>query len=195
MGDARPRMSTPCYGNLLHKLFPLFEQIKDTADEILQMNQQHMSNADLVGKADSRFRTQADVSSAHSGHDRSHWLHHSRGQRILRPLARLTRSARDIRAGNLEQVVPVESKDEVGQLSDAFNEMAEGIREFRRTDRAKLNRIQRQPRLPLTPSRCHCRCRPRRAGGSGHGAGPGRVRAQTQHSPYHASRPMDHGPL
>jgi len=65
------------------------------------------------------------------------------GRWILRPISLLTRSAEDIRKGNLELVVPVESRDEIGRLSEAFNEMAAAVREFRRSDRAKLYRIQR----------------------------------------------------
>jgi signal transduction histidine kinase len=125
------------------KLFPLFEQIKDTADEILQMNQQHMSNADMWAKQTAASARKQMYLLLIVAMIVAIGFIILADRRILRPLARLTRSARDIRAGNLEQVVPVESKDEVGQLSDAFNEMAEGIREFRRTDRAKLNRIQR----------------------------------------------------
>jgi signal transduction histidine kinase len=61
---------------------------------------------------------------------------------ILRPIHRLIRSAEEIKGGNLDLVVPVESKDEVGRLSEAFNAMAEGLREIRRSDQARLARIQ-----------------------------------------------------
>jgi signal transduction histidine kinase len=61
---------------------------------------------------------------------------------ILRPIHRLIRSAEEIKSGNLDLVVPVESKDEVGRLSESFNAMAEGLRAIRRSDQAKLVRIQ-----------------------------------------------------
>jgi PAS domain S-box-containing protein len=40
-------------------------------------------------------------------------------------------------------VVQRESRDEIGHLSEAFNSMAASLREFRRSDQAKLVRIQR----------------------------------------------------
>lgn len=43
---------------------------------------------------------------------------------ITHPLRLITSSAREIAAGNLDQNVPVESKDEIGQMSATFNQMA-----------------------------------------------------------------------
>lgn len=68
---------------------------------------------------------------------------------ILRPLRTLTRSAREIEQGNLDLVVSVSSRDEVGQLAEAFNAMAARLREFRRSDRARLVRTQRTTQLAL----------------------------------------------
>jgi len=62
---------------------------------------------------------------------------------ILRPINRLIRSAEDIKRGNLELVVQSDSRDEIGRLSEAFNEMALALRESRRSDQTKLMRIQR----------------------------------------------------
>ncbi len=68
---------------------------------------------------------------------------------ILHPLNTLTQSAREIERGNLDLVVKVTSRDEVGQLAEAFNSMAARLREFRRTDRAKLVRTQRTTQLAV----------------------------------------------
>src|SRR5512140_456142 len=62
---------------------------------------------------------------------------------ILRPITRLIRSAEEIRRGNLDLVVQSTSRDDIGQLSESFNAMAASLREFRRTDQAKLLRSQR----------------------------------------------------
>jgi signal transduction histidine kinase len=71
------------------------------------------------------------------------------GHSMLQPLLSLTKSAREIERGNLDLVVQVRSKDEVGQLAEAFNSMAARLREFRRTDRAKLVRTQRTTQLSV----------------------------------------------
>jgi signal transduction histidine kinase/HAMP domain-containing protein len=71
------------------------------------------------------------------------------GRWILRPLGTLTRSVREIEAGNLNLVVPVKSRDEVGQLAEAFNSMAAKLRAFRQTDQAKLLRTQQTTQLAI----------------------------------------------
>ena len=54
------------------------------------------------------------------------------GRMVLRPLNALTHSAREIQEGKLELQVPVESRDELGRLAIAFNDMATGLRQSRR---------------------------------------------------------------
>ena len=64
------------------------------------------------------------------------------GRTILQPLAQLTESARQIEKGNLDLVVQVKSRDELGQLGNAFNSMAAKLREYRRSNQAKLIRTR-----------------------------------------------------
>ena len=71
------------------------------------------------------------------------------GPAILRPIASLTRSVREIQKGNLDLVVNVRSQDEIGQLGEAINQMAASLREFRRSDQAHLLRAQRSTQLAL----------------------------------------------
>jgi signal transduction histidine kinase len=65
------------------------------------------------------------------------------GRWILRPINQLIRSADDIARGNLDLVVHSGSRDEIGHLSEAFNDMAASLREFRRSGQVRLTRIQR----------------------------------------------------
>ncbi len=71
------------------------------------------------------------------------------GPAIVRPISRLTRSVREIQQGNLDLFVKVRSGDEIGQLAAAFNEMTSSLREFRRTDRARLIRTQQATQSAL----------------------------------------------
>ena len=71
------------------------------------------------------------------------------GRAIVQPLQTLTKSFREIEQGNLDLVVQVKSRDELHQLAEAFNSMAAKLREFRRTDRAKLVRTQRTTQLAV----------------------------------------------
>jgi two-component system, NtrC family, sensor histidine kinase KinB len=71
------------------------------------------------------------------------------GPAILSPIASLTRSVREIQKGNLDLVVNVHARDEIGQLAEAFNQMATSLRELRRGDRAQLLRTQHSTQLAL----------------------------------------------
>ena len=61
---------------------------------------------------------------------------------ILEPIRAVTRGARAMARGDLDQVVPVVTHDELGELAAAFNTMARTIREFREAGTARLLRAQ-----------------------------------------------------
>ena len=62
---------------------------------------------------------------------------------ILYPIRAVTESAAAIGAGNLDQLVPVSSEDELGQLASAFNSMARQLRDYRQSHKAQLTRAQK----------------------------------------------------
>ena len=57
---------------------------------------------------------------------------------ILRPVRQLTDATSRVAAGDLDTVVDIRSSDELGVLAARFNEMAERIREHRRSDLGKI---------------------------------------------------------
>ncbi len=65
------------------------------------------------------------------------------GPSVVRPISNLTRSVKEIQQGNLDLVVTTGSKDEIGELAAAFNDMTSTLRQLRRTTRAKLIRTQK----------------------------------------------------
>jgi NtrC-family two-component system sensor histidine kinase KinB len=71
------------------------------------------------------------------------------GASILRSVRSLTGSAREIECGNLDLVVNVNSRDEIGQLAQAFNSMADKLREFRKSDHDRLLRAQLTTQLAI----------------------------------------------
>ncbi len=125
------------------ELAPLFQRITDTADDIRRMNQKSMVDSDARARrqASSVLRQMylmflaATIVAAGFLFLTGKW--------ILVPITRLIDSANEIRKGNLDLVVRSDSRDEIGRLSDAFNEMAASLREFRRTGQARLLRVQR----------------------------------------------------
>jgi signal transduction histidine kinase len=62
---------------------------------------------------------------------------------ILRPIQLLTRAAREIGQGNLDQLVPAVSRDELGELAGAFNKMAAQLRAYRESTAEKIVRLHR----------------------------------------------------
>ena len=71
------------------------------------------------------------------------------GTTILPPLQTLTRSARQIGEGDLDLQVHVKGRDEIAQLTEAFNAMAGRLREFRRIDHERLQRTQETTQLAI----------------------------------------------
>ncbi|HNQ69560.1 MAG TPA: HAMP domain-containing protein, partial [Bacteroidales bacterium] len=62
---------------------------------------------------------------------------------ITKPVAKLKKAADEISGGNYNVNVPVNNTDEIGQLSDTFNQMVQKIDEQKkRLDYEKLNRVQ-----------------------------------------------------
>ena len=72
------------------------------------------------------------------------------GATLIRPLRLLTQSARQIESGDLNlDGITVRSRDEVGQLAEAFNAMAAKLREFRQMDHERLLRTQQTTQLAI----------------------------------------------
>lgn len=61
--------------------------------------------------------------------------------RSMRPLRRLTEAAKKIAAGNLHETVAVASKDEIGVLAAAFNEMSSAVAKSLNAEIVKSNRL------------------------------------------------------
>jgi NtrC-family two-component system sensor histidine kinase KinB len=124
-------------------LLPLFGRIKDGADEILRMNQQNMLDANDRARRDAASARRQMIVLLLAGTAVAAGFIALAGRWILGPIRQLTQSAEEIRRGNLDLVVRGKSRDEIGTLSDTFNAMAAGLREFRRSDQAKLLRVRR----------------------------------------------------
>ena len=124
-------------------LLPLFKQIKDAADEILRMNQQSMSDANDRARHRAATATKQMYVLLFAGTFIAIGFVLLTGRWILHPINRLIKSADEIGRGNLDLVLDSSSRDEIGHLSEAFNAMAANLREFRRSDQARLFRVQR----------------------------------------------------
>jgi PAS domain S-box-containing protein len=126
----------------LDEILPLFQQVKNTADDILQMNQRNMNEANDRARKDAASAQERMYVFLLCGILVAVAFMLFIGKWILRPIERLIRYTEEIRDGNLDLVVQIDSRDEIGRLSEAFNDMALSLRALRRSDQAKLARTQ-----------------------------------------------------
>ena len=125
------------------ELLPAFEAIKTRADEILVLNQDNMTAMDR------RARQNAATSSP--AHDRGPDRRDCPLGRGIAPSQPVDPpvdpgghgGARALARGELDQIVPAASRDELGELANAFNEMARTLREYRQAGSARLLRAQK----------------------------------------------------
>ena len=115
-------MGNPAFGREARRkayfddLLPLFQRMKDTADDILRMNQENMVAMDARARRQAlSVRGQMYMMLLAATIVAAGFLFLT-GKWILRPITRLTNSAKEIRKGNLDLVVPGGSSDEIGQL-------------------------------------------------------------------------------
>jgi len=69
---------------------------------------------------------------------------------ISRPVRRLTAAAGAVAEGELDQQVPVETRDELGRLSQTFNEMTARLRSARQMQVDLVANVSHELRTPLT---------------------------------------------
>ncbi|NTW56211.1 MAG: HAMP domain-containing protein [Chlorobiaceae bacterium] len=124
------------------KLHPICAEIKNLAGEVLGMNQASMTNAGIAARrmaasAHNRILGAIIASALISllfGYQSRNW--------ILKPIRKLIASANEIKSGNLELVIEKGSNDEIGILSEAFNEMALTLRRAKKIDDETLHRTR-----------------------------------------------------
>jgi signal transduction histidine kinase len=131
------------------RLLPLFQSVKKSADDILQMNQQNMSDANMSAREKAAAASQRMYLLLICGVAIAGMFIYYTGLWIMRPITALTESANEIAHGNLDLVVGTVSRDEMGQLAHAFDAMASSLREYRRTNEARMVNMQRATQQAL----------------------------------------------
>jgi signal transduction histidine kinase len=132
-----------------HHLLICSDQIRDTAQKIMDLNLNNMVAVDGQTRLRAMETKRTMILLVLSGVVLALVFIALIWPAIFRPIAGLTRSVNEIQQGNLDLVVNAHSKDEVGQLARAFNDMTLSLRELRRSDHARLLRTRHSTQLAL----------------------------------------------
>lgn len=71
-------------------------------------------------------------------------------RRVLRPLSQMTRISRELAAGSFSNRVEVVTNDEIGQLGEAFNSMADSLEQLEMLRKGMVSDLAHELRTPLT---------------------------------------------
>ncbi len=134
-----PRRGQEYYGS--PGLLETFTHIKAVSGRIAQINQDIMEQASQQAKQTARlslagFAIGLALALTLTGLAGWHAFH-----TILGPVRAVTRSARGVGAGDLDQVVPYLSRDALGELVDAFNQMTRRLREDQQSAQERTQQL------------------------------------------------------
>ena len=115
-----------------------FDKLLDAAAVVKGINERAMTEKDHHARETARQSTRVMLLAMTAALPLGLFFAYRLSGVVLRPIRRLTDSARELGEGNLDQVLPVSSRDELGQLADAFNKMAGKLRLYRQTTSEEL---------------------------------------------------------
>lgn len=123
-------------------LLTRFRQIKDVSEAIREINQRNMEESSRDAKRlaeSSRWWFTGGLAGAAV---LAVWLSWWIARSVVRPVEELKKAAAAIGRGELEQHIPIKPRDEIGELAETFNLMAQQLRDLRQSHRARLLRTQ-----------------------------------------------------
>ena len=125
------------------ELLPRFNEVKDAADEVLRLNQANMKVEDRRAREAAERSMRVMVFTLLGAVGVATVIALALARSLLEPIKAVTRSTRALAKGDYDQVVPVTSRDELGELATTFNGMARMLREYRQAGTARLVRAQK----------------------------------------------------
>src|ERR1700757_1237673 len=131
-------------------LQPLGTKIRDTAQQVIHINEENMlsenQGARSLSNNSSRYLSFAVGIGILASLFFAFWLQRS----IVRSLHTLTSVAKELGEGNLDQLVPVASHDEMGELAAAFNKLAAKLRAYRQVTTDQVLQARQMTEITLS---------------------------------------------
>lgn len=120
------------------QLEPQFLELKARLDNLLQLNQQAMVTAQQRAR-EASWRAQISTAIlAVTALLFALFFAWASSRNIVKPIAQLTETAKQIGAGNFDQHIEVQTTDDIGMLAAEFNNMAARLRDLRQSDSGRL---------------------------------------------------------
>jgi NtrC-family two-component system sensor histidine kinase KinB len=124
------------------QLLPTSLEVQATANRILELNQQNMVEANNEARRESHDASRYMIMTLLGGFIVAAGAAYALARSIIQPIQSLTESAGQLGEGNLDQHVPVQSRDEMGKLAEAFNKLAARLRAYRQSSTEKILQAQ-----------------------------------------------------
>jgi NtrC-family two-component system sensor histidine kinase KinB len=128
----------------INTVLPLFNKLKDECHTLLDINQEHMIKADKLARSDAQTAILSTSIVAIIALILALVFGYRLSNTIIGPTLRLTASAQRIGEGHLDEVIPAETSDEIGQLAAEFNRMSQRLREYEQYNINQLITEQRK---------------------------------------------------
>ncbi len=125
------------------RLLPKFENLRRLEDRVLLLNQRNMELMNEKALHNAATSTRLMIAALMVAVALAIASSRVLTRLILEPIVAVTEGARAVSQGKLDQVVPATTKDELGELGQAFNTMARTIREYRDAGTMRLLRAQK----------------------------------------------------
>jgi len=131
-------------------LEPAFMQLKNRAQDVLNLNQAAIVQADMLARAEARRASLISVAVTIGSLILAVLLAVRTVREILIPIRTLTRQAEEIGAGHLDQHIDSHRIDEIGILASTFNRMTGRLLEVKHAQEQQLHLAQRMSDEALT---------------------------------------------
>ena len=125
------------------RLLPKFENLRRLEDRVLNLNQRNMEQMNERALQNAASSTRLMIAALLVAVALAIASSRVLTGLILEPIVAVTEGARAVSQGKLDQVVPATTRDELGELGQAFNTMSRTIREYRDAGTMRLLRAQK----------------------------------------------------
>jgi NtrC-family two-component system sensor histidine kinase KinB len=134
----------------LSELLPLFSDIQSNLQKVIRVSEDRIVRADRQARSLSAISTRTMFLVLVAGIGIALFVVFATQRAILRPIQILTAVAKELGTGNLDEVVLVQSNDEIGALATAFNKLASKLRAYRKITADQILRARQMTEITFS---------------------------------------------